>query len=474
MLYGLIIAGGSGTRLWPLSRSSLPKHLLPLHPSGRTLLADTFARLARTVPAERIFIVTGVQHVEAVLAQVRQVAPDYASDHLLPEPQGRDSAAAVLWGLLHVHAHDPEASAAVLWSDQVIGSPAVFDAAFAQAAKVAAGGALVAVGVRPTRPDTQLGYIQYDAELSGGAHRARRFVEKPAAEVAQRLLAEGHCVWNAGIFVFHAGVAIAEFRRLAPELIEAFDRHARPAAGPECWSAPETIRAIYTEAPKGSLDYLVLEKTDKLFVVPAELDWNDVGTWDAVWREAPKDADGNSVTGPALLLGARDCLVRADRRLVTVVGARELAIVDTYDALLICDLGHANQVRQLVEELKKLGRKEVHGPEYAARPWGSYTVLWEGPGFKVKELQVNPGQKLSLQLHRHRSEHWVVTEGQFVLTRAEEQLQVGPDAYLHIPAGVKHRIENRGEYPARMIEVQYGSYVGEDDIVRFDDVYGRS
>lgn len=474
MLYGLIIAGGSGTRLWPLSRSSLPKHLLPLHPSGRTLLCDTFARLQRTVPSERIFIVTGSPHAEEVLHQVRQVAPDYRREQILPEPQGRDSAAAVLWGLLHVLAQDRHGTAAVLWSDQVVGSPAAFDSALTQAAQTADRGTLVAVGVRPTRPDTQLGYIQYEEPSAAGVHRALRFVEKPKPDVAKRLLAEGRCVWNSGIFVFHAATAVSEFRRLAPEVVEAFDRHANPNAGPDAWTDPETIKTIYTEVPKGSLDYLVLEKTDRLFVVPAALDWSDVGTWDAVWREAPKDADGNSISGPAMTLAAKNCLIRASRRLVTVVGAHDLAVIDTDDALLVCDLTHANQVRQLVEELKKLGRKEVHGPEYAARPWGSYTVLWEGPGFKVKELQVHPGQKLSLQLHKHRSEHWVVTEGRLVLTRAEEVIDAPPDTYLHIPAGVKHRIENPGEDLARMIEVQYGSYVGEDDIVRFEDVYGRA
>jgi mannose-1-phosphate guanylyltransferase/mannose-6-phosphate isomerase len=474
MLYGLIIAGGSGTRLWPLSRASLPKHLLPLHPSGRTLLCDTFARLARSVPAERIYIVTGSQHVDDALSQLRQIAPAFGRDHLLVEPDGRDSAPAVLWGMLHVHALDPQGSAAVVWSDHIIESPHVFDAALAQAARAAEGGALVAVGVRPTRPDTQLGYIRYAPEALHGAHRAQRFIEKPDAATARKLLEEGHCVWNAGIFVFHAGTLVGEFRRLAPEIFGVFERHDRPSGGPTRWAEPDTIKAIYADLPKGSLDYLVLEKTDRLYVVPAELEWNDVGTWDAVWREAPKDGDGNSVSGPVVTLGAHNCLIRAGRRLVTVVGARELVIVDSNDALLVCDLGHTDQVRQLVEQLKKLGRKEVHGADFAVRPWGTYAVLWEGPGFKVKELQVNPGQRLSLQMHRHRSEHWVVTEGQVLLTRADEVKQVGPDGYMHIPAGVKHRIENPGQTRARMIEVQSGEYVGEDDIVRFDDVYGRA
>jgi mannose-1-phosphate guanylyltransferase/mannose-6-phosphate isomerase len=473
MLYGLIVAGGSGTRLWPLSRSSLPKHLLPLHPSGATLLCDTFARLARTIPPERIFVVTGATFAADALAQVRLVAPAFGKRQMLVEPEGRDSAAAVLWGALHVGALDPQACAAVVWSDQVIANPAAFDAALLHAAQVAQGGALVAVGVRPQRPDPRLGYIVYASAATGGAHRAERFIEKPDVATAARLLAEGHCVWNAGIFVFHVATLLGEFRRLAPELSAAFERHEQAGAGPQRWTLPETVRAIYSEVPKGSLDYLLLEKTDRLLVVPAELEWNDVGTWDAVWRESAKDGDGNSVTGAATLLESRNCLVRAQRRLVTVVGATNLAVIDTKDALLVCDLGHASHVRQLVEELKRQGRKEVHGSEYAARPWGSYTVLWEGPGFRVKELLINPGQKLSLQLHRHRSEHWVVTNGELLLTRGEEVIRAGPDRYLHVPAGVKHRIENPGDEVARMIEVQSGSYVAEDDIVRFEDVYGR-
>lgn len=334
MLHGLIIAGGSGTRLWPLSRASLPKHLLPLHPSGRTLLCDTFARLARSVPPERIYIVTGSQHVDDALAQLRQVSPGFGRDHLLVEPEGRDSAPAVLWGMLHIHALDPDGLAAVVWSDQIVDSPAVFDAALAQAARTAQGGALVAVGVRPTRPDTQLGYIRYAAEALHGAHRAERFIEKPDAATARKLLEEGHCVWNAGIFVFHAGTLIGEFRRLAPQMLAVFERHAGSSGSPTRWSEAATVKAIYADLPKGSLDYLVLEKTNRLFVVPAELDWSDVGTWDAVWREAPKDDDGNSITGPVITLGARNCLIRGGRRLVTVVGARDLVIVDTNDALL--------------------------------------------------------------------------------------------------------------------------------------------
>ena len=475
MLYGLIIAGGSGTRLWPLSRTTRPKHLLPLHPSGSTLLVATFARLARSVPPERIYIVTGAQHAQEVLTQVRQVAPGYGEDHVLAEPQGRDSAAAVLWGMLHVLALDPQGSAAVLWSDQVVGPPAVFEAALAQAARVAADGALVAVGIRPTRPDTQVGYIRLGSETKHGAFRAERFIEKPDLEAARRLLEQGQCVWNAGIFVFHAATLVGEFRRLAPALAAVFDKHARAGAGAAQWTDPAVIEAVYAEAPKGSIDYLVLEKTDKLYVLPAELEFNDIGTWDAVWRESPQDGAGNSVVGPALLLDTHNCLVRAQRRLIAVLGARDLVIVDTEDALLVCDLGHAAQVRQLVEELKKLGRPEIDGQDrVATRPWGTYSVLWEGPGFKVKELIVNPGGRLSLQLHRHRSEHWVVTSGQPKLTRGEEARLAGPDSYLHIPAGMKHRIENPGEDPARMIEVQFGSYVGEDDIVRFDDLYGRA
>jgi len=474
MLYGLIIAGGAGTRLWPLSRTSLPKHLLPLHPSGASLLADTFARLARTIPAERIFIVTGASCAAEVLAQARLVAPGFSKDQLLVEPQGRDSAAAVLWGTLHVDALDPQACAAVVWSDQLIGSPAEFDAALLRAAQVAQGGALAAVGIRPRRPDTHLGYILYQPAAIDGAHRAERFIEKPDLETAQRLMANGHCVWNAGIFVFHAGTLLSEFQRLAPELMDAFRRHERSEGGAKRWTLPETVQAIYSEAPKGSLDHLVLEKTDRLFVVPAELEWNDMGTWDAVWRESVKDASGNSVAGPVALIGSSNCLVRAERRLVAVVGGKDLAVIETPDAVLVCDLGQASQVRELVEELKKQGRQEVHTHGYARRPWGTFTVLWEGAGFKVKELSIHPGQKLSLQSHRHRSEHWVVTHGELLLTRGEEVVRARSNSYLHVPAGVKHRIENLGDEVARLIEVQLGSSVAEDDIVRYEDAYGRA
>ena len=471
-LHGLIVAGGGGTRLWPISRTALPKQFLTLGNDNKSLLQNTYYRLAALVPPARIIAVTSAAHKREVQEQVQAVAPDFPVENILGEPVGRDSAPAVLWGVLRISRSDPDAVIVVVWSDAQIQDQAGFEHAVRRAAHSVRDGGLAAVGITPDRPATNFGYIQYGEAISEGVHRVTRFVEKPGFEAAQRMLAEGSHVWNAGIFVFKARTLLEEYERHVPQMVSAF--RTPPGAEKDGWNSPDIMRDIYSALSKGAIDYLVLEKTKQLYVVPAKLGWSDIGTWDEFHRQSAKDNAGNVVKGNAMTMGTQESLILAGKRLVAAIGVHDLIIVDTEDALLVCDMKRAQDVKMLVDQIKASGRKEAIEFATTHRPWGTYTLITEGPNFKVKELVVRPHQKLSLQSHSKRAEHWVVVMGRPFLTCGEDRREFVPGQYLFIPQGAKHRIENPGNEPVHIFEVQTGSYLGEEDIIRYEDIYGRS
>jgi len=360
-----------------------------------------------------------------------------------------------------------------MWSDQMIRNEKAFDQALEKAYDTVRDGGLAAVGVPANRPSTMLGYIKLGREVDKGVFQAEQFIEKPDRVTAERLVAEESYLWNPGIFVFNVRTLLEEFEHHAPTMMGHFREHARYLKDND-WTSAELIERIYARLSRQSIDYLLLEKTDRLRLVPADLGWSDLGTWDEMYFQAPKDARGNAVSGNAITLETQNTYVRAGKRLITTVGVEGLVVIDTDDAVLVCDMSHVQDVKQLVEHLKERGRPEADCVTETVRPWGSYAILQEGPGFKVKLIEVQPHQKLSLQMHNHRAEHWVVVQGRARLTCREEVGEYGTNDYFYVPQGAKHRIENVGEEPLRIIEVQQGGYLGEDDIVRFEDVYGRA
>ncbi len=471
-LYGLIVAGGTGTRLWPVSRASHPKQLLDLGGGGRSLLQETFVRLKRSVEPRRILTVTGEGYRDSVLRQLRAVNPRHGGGNVLGEPVGRDSAPAILWGALRIAAERPGALMAVVWSDHLIRGGSAFDQGLATAVRAAGDGSLVAIGVTPAGPESGFGYIQAGRPAGQGAFAVRRFVEKPSRRLAERFIAQGGFTWNAGLFVFPVETLIEEYTRYAPELIGAFLRRGRRVPHND-WSDPKLIARIYGALGEGSIDSLVLEKTKRLKVVPCDLDWSDIGSWDAVYRRAPKDRQGNVIQGNALTLDTRNSLIRGGRRLIAAIGVENLIVIDTEDALLICDMNRGQDIKRLVALLKARGDPEAEQAATTYRPWGSFIVIERGEGYQVKLIDVLPRQQMSLQLHHRRDEHWIVVEGTASVVIGKETRTMRKNDHALIRRRQKHRIGNPTGRPLRILELQQGDYLGEDDIVRFEDRYGR-
>jgi len=467
----VILSGGAGQRLWPLSRRGYPKQLLPLT-GERSLLQETALRVADPAHFADPLLVANEEHRFLVAEQLRSVGVTPRA--ILLEPVGRNTAAAVAVAALAAAERDPETVLALLPADHDIGDPAALRALLWQARPAAAAGRIVTFGIDPTRPETGYGYIRSGTPLPGhdGVAAVEAFVEKPDRATAESYLAAGGYLWNSGMFLARAETLLAELGRFAPEVLAAAE--AALAGRREDLDFQRLDRAALEAAPAVSFDVAVMERTDRSAVLPCRLDWSDLGAWQALWERGEKDPAGNVARGLVRSRDAEGCYLRSDDgRLLAVLGLRDLVMVVTRDAVLAAPRERAAEVGALVDALKAEGREEVLQPSVRHRPWGSYEDLAEGPRFRVKRILVAPGGRLSLQYHRHRSEHWVVVEGRATVQRGEETLELEPNQSIYVPTGEKHRLENRTQEPLVLVEVQCGDYVGEDDIVRLEDVYGR-
>lgn len=488
LIVPVVLSGGAGTRLWPVSREGYPKPFMKL-PDGQTLLGKTVQRAERIAGANPILVVTNrdyyfdsrdvINRACGLSGQGAAGAPR-SQVHYLLEPVSRNTAAAVACAALWVSQHvSPDAIMLVMPADHLISPVDSFLCAASQAAKLAAQGKLVTFGVRPTRPETGYGYIEIGDGLPGAeAHQVRRFVEKPDASTALTYVDSGRFLWNSGMFGLRAQTLLDELAHYRPELSRGV--HA-------CWGQLPADHSLspatpYTELPAEafgalesiSIDYAVMEPSSQLAVLAANFQWDDIGSWTAVASLTPQDAHGNRTQGETVLIDTQDCYIRADDRLVATVGLQGVMVVDTPDAVLVADARRAQDVKEVVAHLKRNGHDSYRLHRTVMRPWGAYTVLEEGDGYKIKRLDIKPGGILSLQMHHHRSEHWVVVGGSATVQRENETLQILTNQSVYIPAGQKHRVENTTAEPLVMIEVQSGPYLGEDDIVRFSDVYGRA
>ncbi len=466
----VILSGGSGTRLWPVSRESFPKQLWPLI-SDRSLIQETALRATGAAFAPPV-VVCNQEHRFLIAEQLR--AAGITGARIVLEPVGRNSAPAIAAAALLAAEDDPDTVLWMMAADAAIAdTPALHR--LLQAATVAARrGRVVTFGMRPDAVETGYGYIEVGAALtnSPGVHEVARFIEKPDADMAAELVGSGRHLWNSGMFVFTARTLLGELESHAPDVLVT----ARAAV-----SARHTdldfIRlgaAEFAACPSISLDYAVAERTARAAVVPADLGWSDVGSWTALWELGAKDPRGNVAVGDAILENADNCYVRSDGMLAAVVGLSDAVVVVTEDAVLAMHRGHAQDVKKLVDRLKAAGRPEAVAHNRTYRPWGFYESLIRGERFQVKRIVVNPGQKLSLQKHVHRAEHWVVVTGSALVTRNEEHMLLHENESAYIPLGAVHRLENPGKIPLTLIEVQSGPYLGEDDIVRIEDTYGRA
>ncbi len=470
MIVPVLLAGGSGTRLWPLSRQLFPKQFLKLV-SDNTLLQDTALRAARLPDAAPPIVICGEQHRFIVAEQLRGAGIDRPT--ILLEPEGRNTApAAAVAALQATERYGHDALVFLMSADHAIPDTEAFVDAATRAAAVAARGYLTTFGIKPSHPETGYGYIRAGKALDGGGHGIDEFVEKPDAERARQYLQAGDYYWNAGMFMFPAGLFLDELRALEPEMAE-YCTQALINAERDLDFVRLNAEA-FAQCRDDSIDYAVMEKTQRGALVPMDAGWDDVGSWTFMAKLPPTDDAGNRVRGDAMLEGVNDSLVLSDGPLIGAVGVRDQVIVATKDAVLVTTRDRAQDVKALVTRLRAQGRSEADAHPRVARPWGSYETIAIGPRFQVKRIIVKPGQKLSLQMHHHRAEHWVVVSGTAKVTCDEREMLLTEDQSTYIPLGARHRLENPGKVPLELIEVQSGAYLGEDDIVRFDDVYGRT
>ncbi len=465
----VILSGGSGTRLWPLSRALYPKQFLALQNDGTSLFQGTLKRLEGVVGIEAPLIVVNAEHRFLAAEQLRESGIGEAT--ILLEPEARNTAPALAVAALAAQDRDPAALLLVLPADHVIARPAHFHEAVGMGYAAARAGKLVVFGVVPDRPETGYGYIRMDGPVGDSPAPVNAFIEKPAAEQAAGFLASGQYLWNSGMFLLRADRYLEELARYAPKVLEA-----AKAASIEARRDLDFTRLggeAFCRSPAISIDYAVMEHTRDAVVVPLDAGWSDVGSWGALAAAGEADGSGNVLSGDTLVEDTERCYVRADSRLIATLGLRDLIVVETVDAVLVAERSRVQDVKLLVSRLHEAGRPESLLHKRVHRPWGWYEGMVEGDRFQVKRICVKPSAGLSLQQHHYRAEHWIVVSGTAEVRRGEEQFLLGEDQSTYIPLGMRHRLRNPGPIPLEIIEVQTGSYLGEDDIVRYEDNYGR-
>ena len=472
VLIPTIICGGSGSRLWPVSRELQPKPFIRLD-DGDSLLQKAFLRGTSLPGVTNVMTVTNREllfKIEDEFREVSDLNQNPVNTSFILEPFGRNTAPAVAAATLQVaESHGEEAILLVLAADHLITDQAAFSDAVAKACVLAQDGKLVTFGIQPTAPETGYGYIE------SNGNEVIRFVEKPSLDKAKDYLASGDFLWNSGMFCFSAGTMLKEMALYCPEILEATNnclQLARKTSG-EGFVQVEINPDHFINVPNDSIDYAVMEKTHNSAVVACDIGWSDIGCWQALGDLTTPDENNNRVQGDVVIQGSKNCTIKSDDRVVGVVGVNNLIIIDTPDALLVADKHRVQEVKHIYAQLKEQGHEAYKMHRTAHRPWGTYTVLEEGPNFKIKRIEVKPGASLSLQMHYHRSEHWVVVSGIAKVLNDTQELTLEVNESTFIPATHKHRLENIGTEQLVMIEVQTGSYLGEDDIVRFSDVYGR-
>ncbi|HDX0899092.1 MULTISPECIES: mannose-1-phosphate guanylyltransferase/mannose-6-phosphate isomerase [Stenotrophomonas] len=461
----VILSGGSGTRLWPLSREAYPKQFLPLVGED-TMLQATWKRVA-DIAGKAPIVVANQEHRFMAAEQLREC--NVRPQALILEPIGRNTAPAIAIAALQVLAENDDALLLVLPSDHVVRNENAFHAAVAQAASAADAGKLVTFGIVPTAPETGYGYIK--AGPGEGARAVERFVEKPDLATAEGYVSSGEYFWNSGMFLFKASRYLQELERLQPAILVACRSALEKAARDTDFVRLDAD--AFAASPSDSIDYAVMEKTSDAAVVAMDAGWNDVGSWSALWDVSDKDADGNACHGDVIALDCRNSYAYGNR-LIAMVGLEDVVVVETDDAVFVGHKDRVQDVKSIVAQIKRDGRSEAAAHRKVYRPWGAYDSIDNGARFQVKRITVKPGATLSLQMHHHRAEHWIVVSGTAEVTRGDDVILLSENQSTYIPLGVTHRLKNPGKLPLELIEVQSGSYLGEDDIVRFEDQYGRA
>lgn len=469
MLCPVILAGGTGSRLWPMSRQLNPKQFLPLLDSSLSMLQQTLGRL-QGLETVSPMVICNEEHRFLAAEQLRVCG--YDQSRILLEPIGRNTAPAIAIAALQQIEQGRDDLLLVLAADHQIADEEVFRDSVRQAMPLAREGRLVTFGIVPTHPETGYGYIQKGDLLGEAGFKVGRFVEKPQRETVQAYLASGEFFWNSGMFLFRASRYLEELEKFRPDILEVC-RHAL-ATSHQDLHFTRIDEATFKNCPEESVDYAVMEKTDSAAVVPLDAGWSDVGSWSALWALSEQDGKGNARSGDVIAEDSEGCLLRAEHRLVATVGVRDLVVVETKDAVLVAHKDRVQDVKHVVNRLASEGRPEHRNHREVYRPWGVYDSVDQGERYQVKRITVKPGAKLSVQMHHHRAEHWIVVSGTARVTNGEKTYLVAENQSTYIPIGEIHALENPGVIDLELIEVQSGSYLGEDDIVRFEDRYGRA